>query len=254
MSSLDPLLSLCLANHPPPSGSDLLTSWSLAPEIVLPLLALAAYGVRQAIGSQRRLVWFGAGWVVLALALTSPLCRAAAIFASAHMVQHVLLVAVAPPLLLLGMRPICQVRLPAVMVGGIYAAAIWLAHAPFIYELALRNPFAHVAVIALLLGASFLFWQAALVPLRSATSDGVPAALLLNFSAMVQTGMLGAIMLFAQSVWYPLLLPRTESFGVGALHDQQLAGAIMWMPMGALYLVAILVLARRWLRHSYQQA
>ncbi|MGE3743035.1 MAG: cytochrome c oxidase assembly protein, partial [Geminicoccaceae bacterium] len=188
--SFDPWLSLCLATKPPLTPETVWSSWSFAPEIVVPLLALLGWylwRVTPWAETQRagRTGAFATGWLLLALALTSPLCRAAATLASAHMVQHAVLVALAPSLLVLGLPRRVLGRLVAriasarwsASLGLAYAAVIWLAHAPAIYESALSNRAAHLALIVVLLGTGCAFWAAVLGDSRSGPACASGAAL-----------------------------------------------------------------------------
>jgi cytochrome c oxidase assembly factor CtaG len=252
---LSGLLALCLATVPAVTPVTLWQSWSLAPEIVVPLLlGLAAYA-RQAPRStdprqRRRWVLYGAGWLLLVVALVSPLCRAAATLAWAHMVQHMILVALAPPLLVLGLTPPRPgpARSRPLLVGFAYCAAIGLAHAPAVYEGALLDPVAHLALVAVLLAAGVAFWRVALAPLRGrSTPEACATGALLAFAAMVVTGLLGALLTLAGSPWFPIHGGGPRIWGLDPLDDQQLAGLIMWVPMAAVYVTACLALMARWL-------
>jgi len=255
LAHLDPLWSLCLAARPGVVPADLWSSWSLAPLIVLPLLLAALLyvrGVRTGRPTPLHTGCFVAGMLLLALALLSPLCRLAASLASAHMIQHVLIVAAVPPLLLLGtapatLRPTGRACHPG-LAGGLYAAAIWLSHAPAIYQAALLEPAIHLLLLAFQLAAGLVFWQ---VLLRSAATSGAPrhagigGALLLAFATFMHTSLLGALLTFAATPWYPIYALRPLAWGLTPLADQQLAGVIMWVPMSALYLAAGLALMAR---------
>jgi cytochrome c oxidase assembly factor CtaG len=190
--------------------------------------------------------------LLLAAALISPLCRLAASLASAHMIQHVLIVAAVPPLLLLGaapvtLRPAGRAGHPA-LAAGLYAAAIWLSHLPAIYQAALLEPAIHLLLLACQLAAGLLFWQ---VLLRPAAAPGTQrnarlgGALLMAFATFMHTSLLGALLTFASAPWYPLYELRPQAWGLTPLADQQLAGVIRWVPMSALYLAAGLTLLAR---------
>jgi cytochrome c oxidase assembly factor CtaG len=281
------LLSLCLTTRPPVAPEDLWQAWSFAPVIVVPLAlmlglygwAVAKYGPRErGITMTRGPALFVGGWLLLSIALVSPLCRMAATLASAHMVQHVILVALAPPLLVLGVWGLCNqmpgspaARLPAKtrarprgnhalrMLSGpaaasiLYAVAIWASHVPLIYQAALKDATAHVVVTYGLVAVSVMFWRAVIdAALNPRTSSGTGGlALLAIFFAMVQTGLLGALLVLSPTLWYPLFAGSVAIWGLTPLEDQQLAGLIMWVPMGAIYLAAglivtmILVFGRR---------
>ena len=237
------LTSLCLAALPAVEPQSLLAAWSLSPIVLLPLLAvLPWYARRLGHVSRSEAGAFALGWLLLAAALVSPLCRMAASLASAHMVQHVILVALAPPLLLLGTRSLArpaphllQTLLRPTAASALYAGAIWLSHLRPVYEAALIDPIAHVATVAVLLAAALIFWAS----LMAGAVSG--AAMMIAFGALLQTGVLGALLTFARHPWYPLFGDRPLFWGLTPLEDQQLAGLIMWIPMGSVYLAAGLV-------------
>ena len=268
LARLDPLWSLCLAARPGVVPTDLWSSWSLAPQIVLPLLLavlLYARGARAGRPTPLRTACFAAGMLLLAAALVSPLCRLAASLASAHMIQHVLIVAAVPPLLIVsGALATRRQGLPATarrsagsvaqwlgrpaLASVLYAVAIWLSHTPAVYEAALLEPAIHLLLLAFQLGAGLLFWQVLLRPVatREARSNGrIGGALLMAFSTFMHTGLLGALLTFASAPWYSIYELRPQAWGLTALEDQQLAGVIMWVPMSALYLTAGLALMAR---------
>jgi cytochrome c oxidase assembly factor CtaG len=186
---------------------------------------------------------FASGIGMLALAVVSPLHHVAERFLWAHMVQHELLMVVAAPLLVLG-KPLQSfvwvqpVRVPRwlgdpLVAWALHAAAIWLWHAPRLFEAALANEMVHFAQHASFLGSAILFWWTIL----ARPQLGAMASL---FTTMLYTGALGALMTFSRASWYP-------GFG---LEDQQLAGLVMWVPAGLAYPVAALFIGSRWLRRS----
>jgi putative membrane protein len=259
------LTTLCLASRPAVEPGPFLIDWSLAPAVTLPLAAaLVLYvhgawrGAKSGAGpSAGQTGCFIGGWVLLAIAIVSPLCRLAAASASGHMVQHALLMALAPPLLVLG-APFATMRLALAPtqsplesverresgagVGGIsllYGAVIWLAHAPLVYEATLMDPLLHLLALAGLLGTGLYYWHVVLI--RCSTGG----AMLALFFAMLHTGLLGALLTLAASPWYPVFAGRTAAWGLTALEDQQLAGLLMWVPMGGVYLAAALTILGR---------
>lgn len=244
MSSSD-LFALCLAVLPAVTPAGFWTAWALAPEVLLPLLALLAVpwlpGGRP-LRAGERAGWF-LGWTLLAIALVSPLCRLAATLAAAHMVQHLLLILLAPaamaPLLLRRRMP----RPPPAVATVLFGALIWLAHAPSVYQAALLSPAAHLLLLAATFGVSLLFWCAALAaePVRG---------LGMVFATMLHSGLLGALLTFSPRLWYPVFGGGPAAWGLTPLEDQQLAGLTMWVPMSALLLVAGLWIAGSGLRRQ----
>jgi cytochrome c oxidase assembly factor CtaG len=209
-------------------------------------------------------VAFLAGLATLFVALASPLDTLADRSLAIHMAQHIVLLAVTPPLLLLG-TPLVPILLglpagrsrlllgrAARWVGDclghpvvgllVMSLATWGWHVPAAFELALHDPAWHVAEHATFLTAGVLFWWPVTRPWPYRAHwppwTSIPYLLL----ADVQNTALAAIFVFSGRVLYP-------SYGAGApaLDDQVLAGVLMWVPMSLAYLVPAAVLTVRWL-------
>lgn len=253
-------------------------SWDAAPSdsllVLLPLLAGTALyiaGMRRR-GSDRltlrRAAWatrFCAGIALLVAALVWPLDAWAELSFSAHMAQHMVLIALAPPLLLLGRagavwlhalprnwRPVViNMRdWPGVtgvrrLLGSLAAvslfhgAVLWGWHAPAAFELALRHDVVHWAEHMTLLAAGILFWRA----LLRARGTALGSALVWMLVTVIHSGMLGALITLAPQPLYRIYIERGGV--VDVLADQQLAGLIMWVPMGTIYLIGALMIAAR---------
>jgi putative membrane protein len=209
--------------------------------------------------------WTFAGAVaVLALALVSPLDEAAAHSLTLHMVQHVLLVAVAAPLLALASplsalvaglpvawrRRFMRVRRALTHPGSgrwirrataaalMQAAVMWIWHAPPLFEAALRSAPLHALEHVALLGSAAAAWWALLAVPRRLRGGATLVACLAAFPGTA----LGAALLLAPRPWYP-----TYGVRAGALADQQLAGVVMWTFGGITYLVVAAALFATWL-------
>ncbi|HEX6615886.1 MAG TPA: cytochrome c oxidase assembly protein [Gemmatimonadales bacterium] len=271
--------------HPgvPPAPHDLWTAWSWDPGIVLPLLAagwLYAAGLRalwHAAGRGRGVrgrdaAAFALGWLTLVVALVSPLHRLGEALFSAHMIQHELLMAVAAPLLVLGrpLVPFVWALSPAARraVGrwtgapaarstwavvthpltawGLHAVAIWIWHLPSLYDASVRSELVHALQHASFLGTGLLFWWSVLGASRRGRVRA-PWAVLSLFGTALHTTILGALLTFSTRVWYPVYGATTAAWGLTPLEDQQLAGLIMWVPAGLVYLAAALALLASWL-------
>ena len=74
--------------------------------------------------------------------------------------------------------------------------------------------------------------------------------MLYMFTTALHSGLLGALLTFAGTVWYPIYDQTTASWGLTPLQDQQLGGLIMWIPAGLVYVIAGLALFAGWLRES----
>ena len=211
-------------------------------------------------------VAFGAGLATLMVALVSPLDGMSEQLFSAHMVQHLLLVAIAAPLIALGgpLLPLAWAWPRAARLGhgwarrgqmlaslpvafGVHSLALWLWHTPVLYEGALRDDLLHATEHLALLGTGLLFWSTAGAGLTRG-GRGLGASVLYVFGIGAQCTGLGALIALANRPWYPLYGERSVAWGLSAMDDQVLAGAIMWVPAGLVYLAFALVLLGAWLR------
>ena len=271
--------------HEVVAPSDLAGTWTFEPALLVTLaLAALVYGRgrarlgRRIAGTKekRRAIAFYGGLVVLAGALMSPLDSLAAALFSGHMVQHLLLMVVAAPLLAYarptaalvgglpaggrdmvrrsglrgpnarsGLRRAAHALANPVVVWAVGALALWAWHMPSLYEAALAHGPVHVLEHASFFGAGLLFWS---VVLASGTRRGVPRpiAIVLVFASGVQGSALGAVLLFASTPLYDVHAEGARVWDVSPLADQQLAGALMWSPPALLYIVVMGWLLVRW--------
>jgi putative membrane protein len=213
---------------------------------------------------------YSAGWLVLVLALVSPIHRWGTGLFSIHMVEHELVMAVAAPLLALGrLGAIFAWALPSrlrrvlplllrrsglraawagltrpVAATLVHGVAIWAWHVPPLFEAAVTNIGLHRLQHVSFLMTGLLFWWA-LVRRRN---SGVAAAHL--FATMLHTSILGAIIALAPRILYRLQTELAADWGMTPLQDQQLAGLIMWIPAGLVYAGAALLFFAAWVKRS----
>jgi len=83
---------------------------------------------------------------------------------------------------------------------------------------------------------------------------GYGAAVLYMFTTSVHSGVLGALITFARTIWYPAYAETTQSWGLTPLEDQQLGGLIMWVPAATVYVIAGLALMVGWMNESGRRA
>lgn len=253
------------------TGEFLLTGWRWKPEVVGGcLLLLGGYGaLARPLG--RRALLFAAGVAALLLALVSPLDRLAhAYLFSAHMAQHLLLVSIAPPLLLLGLPPRLLGRLLAhpparrleAALGnpsvGWWAATglLWVWHLPALYGAALAHDGVHLVQHGLFLASATLFWWPLLAPATARPPLAPWTTFVYLFTAMAAGSVLGIVLAFAPPGLYPAYLTPPDGDGLAALvrdgwglspgDDQQLGGLLMWIPGGFLYSLALFGALARW--------
>lgn len=279
------------AAHPgaDPSPHEPWLAWSWDPWVVVPV---AVAGILYAVGLSR--LWsnaragagirrwqaacFGAGWLVLALSLVSPVDALGEVLFWVHMVQHELLILVAAPLLVLAapeaallwavparwrrrcaglarrswLRTTWRTLTNPLWAWAIHAALLWGWHVPPLFEASLRSGLVHTLQHGSFFGSGLLFWIAVLRSEHGRWGHGVAA--LLVFTTALHASALGALLTFAGFVWYTPYVATAPEWGLTALEDQQLGGLIMWMPAGIVYLAAGLALVALWLRESERRS
>jgi putative membrane protein len=103
----------------------------------------------------------------------------------------------------------------------------------------------HTAQHVMFLGSALLFWAAVLSGRYGRGGYGM--GLLFVFLIALHGGVLGALITFATHAWYPTHAERTQTAGVDPVHDQQLAGLLMWVPGGLILLASAIALFSAWL-------
>jgi cytochrome c oxidase assembly factor CtaG/polyferredoxin len=258
-------------------------SWPFDPWLMLGLAVAAAVYLRGWCGFRRRDPdrWpvgrpaaFLGGLLAIFLALASPIEPFAGLLLQVHMVQHLLLMMVAPPLLWLGhpllpmvrglpepvrtywVGPLFGVpflrRLAATLTHPIaawvlFVGSTWFWHAPPVYDHALRDPRWHYLQHVCFLGAGLLFWFSVVRPYPFRPAWPLWVLLPYLLLADVSNTVLSALLAFSDRAIYPhyLEVPR---FDAGtALDDQSVAGVIMWVPGSVAYLVPMFAIGVRYL-------
>jgi putative membrane protein len=184
----------------------------------------------------RRLAAFESGLLVLWIAVGSPLAQQDHEQLTAHMVQHLLIMTIAAPLLLWGMRKMTRVPI------GVHRVACWLAgtgvvvwwHIPAIFELGMSSAAWHGVEQTTFLVAGLLFWLPVLEPWAGRTGPwSVPLYL---FMATLPCDALSAFLTFCGHVVYNSYLTEPGLAQTAALLDQACAGALMWVWVTFAYL------------------
>lgn len=234
-----------------------------------------------------RVAAFGAGLLLLAIALLGPPEEYAQVSLAAHMVQHMLLLAAVPPLLLAGRPGIVCGRLLQGVAGAshllpdigsglrsslrvlrtsprlvpvrsplgaaaLQALVLWGWHLPAAVALALADDLVHVVMHASFLAAGLLFWWTLLASLRTPlrmSGAGFGGGAVALLVTMVHMGLLSALLTFAPRPWYAAYAAQGSlPGGLSPLEDQQLAGVLMWVPSAVPYIVGVLLFTALWLR------
>ena len=222
---------------PAPVPADLLSAWNFDIWAVGLVAAVIALHLLRGEPSKRRYLFSAAA--LLAVLFLSPLCALTVSLFSARVAHHVVLVAVAAPLLALAfpLPEARRFRLPLEWIVGLHALALWFWHAPQAYAVGVATAPAYWAMQASLLATGVAMWRQVLSP-RTETG----AAMLAILATVVQMGMLGALLTFARAPLYEPHFATTLPWGLTPLDDQQLGGLIMWAPAALPYLIAALAL------------
>jgi putative membrane protein len=126
-----------------------------------------------------------------------------------------------------------------------HALALWIWHIPLLFQAALQSRWLHDLQHLTFVLTALLFWSGLFLA-RGAAHRG--AAVLYLFTTTVHTGVLGALITFADVPWYsPALRPAALP---DAMQDQQLGGLIMWVPGSMVYVAAGLYLLLQWIRDT----
>ena len=219
-------------------------------------------------GPWRSVSW-GAGVAVMFLALNGPVHELAdeALF-SAHMVQHMLLMLVMPPFLLLGLPPELVHR--AIDKRGVFTLgrlmthpavafiaynAVFLGwHFPAAYDLALTLHGVHIVQHLMFMAVAVMMWWpvVAPVPELERIPDG-PAPMLYVFAFGIPTTILSAFLTLSDRLIYPYYALAPRVTWLGPLEDQRLGGLIMWIPGMLIFWAAITAVWFRWTREEYRE-
>jgi putative membrane protein len=263
------------------------SSWSLDPVLALVAAAAALY----AVGSRRtvtpvrvrraqrlRSLCFYSALAVILAALVSPLEHLSGKLFWAHMIQHVLLLVVAPPLLVLS-RPWSRMwrglsldsrraLARAVVLGAparplrgaaralgrplpsfvAFTAALFAWHVPGLFDATLRSGLLHALEHFLFFSTAMLFWKHAIdsPPLRAPLPEPWRAAYVVG--AMVATWALAVVLaLEPHALYAPYVHEAHRPGAISALGDQQLAAGIMWVPGSISFLIVLFAQVHRWL-------
>jgi putative membrane protein len=254
-------------------------TWSPEPTVLIGVAALAfVYGVgwrrARATGAPHRpgygrLTLFAGGLVTILAALVSPIDSLGDQLMLMHMVQHILLLDIAPILLILGLnkvllRPVTR-RLNAVerRAGYLshpvfavlaYAGFMWAWHIPSMYDAALNNSGVHAFEHLCFSVAGALYWWHVLSPIRSRMRLGGMGPIGYMVSTKLLVGVLGVALAFAPSSIYPFYQHHPHYWGLSPAEDESLAGLVMALEQSVVMGVALVWLFVRMLNESEREA
>jgi putative membrane protein len=244
------------------------SDWNVEPTIAIGLLALVAgylYVTREPDAarptSTKQKACFIAGAVTLFIALGPPLDDWSDHYLLlAHMIQHLLLIMLAAPLLLLGtpawlLEPLTRNRITntigywltrPVIAFAIANAVFVLWHVPILYDLALSAQPIHVLEHVMFISTGLLAWWPILGPLPQWPRLALPLHTLYLFAMTIPGSAVGAFITFADPGVYRPYDTARRIFGIDLATDQQAAGLLMWVVVSAIYLLLITISFFRW--------
>ena len=270
-----------------PTLTAFFSAWSFRADVMLVLMVVAAAYTCGWWRLSSRGHWSTArGWrpaacltglMALGLALLSPIDRFASMLFTLHMVQHLLLIMVAAPLLLLAdplptvlwalprrtrrrvgrlfsreaaVRQVLWILTWMPVAWLVFMGNLWSWHHPAAYQAALRHEVIHDLEHLTFFGTALLFWWPIINPaprVHGRIHPGHPTLpILYLMTATAQNVVLGALIALPQRVLYPFYAAAPRLWGLNPLSDQALGGGIMWVA-AHMYLLPILLIVARML-------
>ena len=212
---------------------------------------------------------FYTGLIALLLGAVSPVDGLSDDLFLMHMVQHVLMMMVGPPLILVGAPVVPVLRgLPRILRDDLaipllqmrrvrktlnflaspltawlaFVFTLWIWHVPAFYNEAVTNEALHFLQHMMFIGAAVFFWWTVIDPIPLKPRLSYAFRLLFLFMATLQSTALAAIITLTESVLYTYYEGVPRLWGLTAQEDQMIAGLIMWVPGAAIYFTALTVL------------
>ena len=250
--------------------------WHGHPSVIIGLVVLTAWYVlsvgplrRRYEGSEEtgpgQIALYLTGLAILFVALLSPLHELGDNYLfSVHMIQHLLITLVVPPLMLLGippwlarslLRPPLVMRVARwltrpVMAFIIFNAVFVMWHVPSFYDLALRERGIHILEHLMFFSAGLIMWWPILGRLPELPRPSYLVQMLYLFVLPTLPAILGAIITFAKGVLYDWYAEAPRIWDISAHTDQQLGGLIMWVPGGLVFMLTLVVVFLVWARQE----
>ncbi|MGH7613160.1 MAG: cytochrome c oxidase assembly protein [Gemmatimonadales bacterium] len=237
--------------------------WEFHPSVVIGVVLLGGLYVLLggASAPRRRVAAFAASLLVVLASLNGPLHDLSDRYLfSAHMVQHLILTLLFPPLFLYGIsaqlarrvirlawaRAIGARLVQPIPAATIFTVPIVLWHLPPFYEAAMRHHGLHIVQHLVFLATAVLMWWPVLSPLPELPRASYPGQLLYLFLLGIPMSVVGAMITLADAPLYPFYVAAPRVIGLSPLDDQQIGGLVMWVPGGLVFWVAMTVVWFRW--------
>ena len=257
------------------SWKSLLTAWNFEPPVIIGcLVLLGAYLIAVRFKFNGKTIFFTLGLLSIFIALASPLDELGETYLfSLHMLQHEILGFIAPPLLVAGIPESfvrAWLRIPLIaslerifsfppLTLGLGLGTLWMWHLPVLYNLSLQNEAVHVFEHLSFIITGTILWWPVLKPIPEKRLAPMAAIVYLAIAAFISS-ILGIIFTISDTPLYVgyahpddelgILKLIREDWGLSQLDDQKLGGAIMWEPMGVIFLMAMMVAMFRWFKQS----
>ncbi len=265
-----PIALIALLHGGAPGGFSW-TRWSIHPSVLIGDAALlAAYFIavgplRRRLGAGPRDPWqttaFVAAIGIMFVALDGPIHDLSDYYLfSGHMVQHMLLMMVMPPLLLLGLpawllrkallrrgvEPVARVLTHPATAFVAYNAVFVGWHFPAAYNYALEHHAVHIVEHLLFMATAVMMWWPVIDPLPELSRLGSMMRMLYIFAFGLPMSIVAAIFSFADAPLLSWYATAPRIFGLGAVEDQTLGGVIMWVPGMLIYWTAVTIIFLRY--------
>ncbi len=258
---------------------NLLSGWAFIVSVLVVIYSLGLYKIYLRIGNKvfyiyrYRLAFFAIGFLCLSTSLFGPFEAFADNMFWAHMVQHILLISIAAPLILvaspmpvliwafprririgLGLllnthsktRKTLSIITKPTIALPLFIVTLWLWHYPSIYDAALRNTYIHLTEHFTMFTTAMLFWVSIVGPAPFRSKLPYPARMLYIVFAMTASSALAFLITFSDTVLYTHYQNTVALFNIPTKEDQTIAGLLLWLPGNFIYLLAISALFFKW--------
>ena len=250
--------------------------WSIHPSTVIGLAILAGLylwrarerNAHQSLSALQQVSFFSALLVVFA-SLNGPLHDLSDTYLfSAHMIQHLLLTMLFPPLIISGvpgwmLRPLLANRVIAAIAEKItrpiacfvifnLVIAFW--HLPVFYNAAMANHGIHIVEHLMFMGAAVLMWWPLASQLPELPRLSFPGQMLYCFLMIFPMSIIAIYISMAEQVLYPAYSAAPRISSLSPLDDQLLGGLIMWVPGGLIFIIIMTVIFFRWAARGQDDA
>ncbi len=181
-----------------------------------------------------------------------------------HMLQHLLLTLLFPPLLIYGvpgwlLRPLLRpawVRRTGrflthpVVAGGLFTLVVAAWHTTPLYDLMMRNHDVHIATHLMFIVTAVIMWWPVMSPVEEVPPLPLGARMLYLFLVSIPMQVVAAIITFADAPLYTWYVPAARTWGLSPLDDQKLGGLLMWVPGNLWMFGALAILFFRWAKED----